>query len=179
MAARTMESVYTRTDATTPVTARRFGPAIKKTRVVKKRKKSRPKSPSPAAPPCRRTARQLTTPRNSSSFSNFNDDLGHPSAGGEAFWLSDDQIQQLATIHNPDRPHTSPSWLHGPAPINFWEKHFARTLVQPAQHGRVHIMVVNTEEQLTLDATASGLHWFVIAWFIEPKPDGAAAASGP
>ena len=109
----------------------------------------------------------------------FNDDLGHPSAGGEAFWLSDDQIQQLATIHNPDRPHTSPSWLHGPAPINFWEKHFARTLVQPAQHGRVHIMVVNTEEQLTLDATASGLHWFVIAWFIEPKPDGAAAASGP
>ena len=43
-----------------------------------------------------------------------------------AIWLSDDQILKLAHIDNPDQPNTPPTWLHGPAPINYsFAPHFS------------------------------------------------------
>jgi hypothetical protein len=37
---------------------------------------------------------------------------------------------------------------------------------------RLHIMIVNTVTSFTLHDIASGRHWFVVAWFIEPDaPD--------
>ena len=53
--------------------------------------------------------------------------------------------------------------------MNYWRVHFARTLTDPRDHGRVHIMVVNTEDATAaLSPTIRGSHWFVVAWLVEP-----------
>ena len=88
-----------------------------------------------------------------------------------AVWLTDDQILALASADNPDGHNTAPSWLMGPAPINYFRTTFHNTLLRRADHGRVHIMVVNTEAQYTLQDAASGMHWFLAAWYIEPESD--------
>ena len=43
--------------------------------------------------------------------------------------------------------------------------------VDPAYHGKVHIMVVNTANAYSLTDAEVGEHWFVIAWLVEPKDD--------
>ena len=48
--------------------------------------------------------------------------------------------------------------------MNFWRMYFARTLVNPAEQGRIHFMVVNTENAYTLTEQASGVHWFLVVW---------------
>ena len=103
--------------------------------------------------------------------------LGHPTFGSTAYWLSGEDIILLATAGNPDppSPHHEPAWLSGPGPINFWHTHFARTLTDVRDQGRVHIMVVNTEAAYSLTATDVGLHWFVAAWYVEPAGDNAAS----
>ena len=93
--------------------------------------------------------------------------IGNP----RAEWLTDDQILKLASVDNPDADETAPGWLSGPAPINYFRTAFLNSLIRRADHGRVHIMIVNTEAQYTLQDAASGLHWFVAAWFIEPDSD--------
>ena len=45
--------------------------------------------------------------------------------GAQAMWLSGDDVQRLATVHNPNGPGTSPAWLSGPGPLNYWRLHFA------------------------------------------------------
>ena len=86
----------------------------------------------------------------------------------QARFITDDEVQKLVTAHNPDGAGTDPAWLSGPGPINFWRTHFARTIADSKHHGVVHMMVVNTEEQYALHNAASGEHWILLAWFIEP-----------
>lgn len=88
-----------------------------------------------------------------------------------ADWLSDDDILQAVTFDNPDGEMQSPHWLSGPAPMNFWRIYFDRTVLNSEDWNRVHIMVVNTENQYTLTATPTGLHWLVIAWRINEDED--------
>ena len=95
--------------------------------------------------------------------------LQHP----ETQWLREEEIQQIATQLNPDGPGLSPSWLSGPGPINSWHVHFARTLASQPLHGRVHIMVVNSEAAYTLTDGGAGQHWFAVAWLVEPSPPAA------
>ena len=79
------------------------------------------------------------------------------------------QRPHLPSADNPDGEDTSPAWLSGPGPINFWHTHFQRTLHDANEAGRTHIMVVNTQTAYGLDKTVSGMHWFLVAW----KVDGA------
>jgi hypothetical protein len=44
----------------------------------------------------------------------------------------------------------------------YFNTFFAETIANPTKHGIVHIMVVNTY------STGGGLHWFIVAWKIEP-----------
>ena len=60
-------------------------------------------------------------------------------------------------------------------PLNYWKTHFARTLAEAQYHGRVRIMVVNTESQHSLSDFDSGTHWFVVAWYVEPENEDGAA----
>ena len=91
-------------------------------------------------------------------------------------FITDDEVQRLATLDNPDAAGTNPSWLSGPAPVNFWKVHFARSLAMPSQHGRIHIMVVNTAEQFSLH-DISGMHWITVGWVIEPDEEANGAAA--
>ena len=93
----------------------------------------------------------------------------HKPAGSDAEWLTGDEIIALASADNPDGADTSPAWLSGPGPINFWHTHFQRTLHDANEAGRTHIMVVNTQNAYGLKDTFSGMHWFLVAW----KVDGA------
>ena len=81
-----------------------------------------------------------------------------------AVWLTGDQVQQLVTAVNPDAPGTSPGWLSGPGPLNYWRTMLNRTATDVASHSEVHIMVVNSENAYSLTEETSGRHWFVIAW---------------
>ena len=65
-----------------------------------------------------------------------------------------------------DGEHTSPAWLSGPCPINFFYTHFDRTLKNPRDHGKVHISVVNTQAVYELTDEPTGKHWFVVAWCV-------------
>ena len=58
--------------------------------------------------------------------------------------------------------------------MNFWRVHFARTLTDVRDQGRVHIMVVNTASataRLSATGLISGAHWFVVAWLVEPRAE--------
>ena len=92
--------------------------------------------------------------------------IGKPAT--DTTWLEGDDIVGLAHADNPDAPGTSPSWLSGPGPLNFFYVHFQRTLADDAEKGRVHIMVVNTECQHNIHASIFGSHWFTVAWLVEP-----------
>ena len=101
---------------------------------------------------------------------------GRAELGFEAEFLTGDEVQQIVTLNNPDGIGTDPHWLSGPGPMNYWRLHFSRTLSDAHDHGRVHIMIVNTEDATASLATAShmpmaGAHWFVVAWYIEPRND--------
>ena len=101
---------------------------------------------------------------------------GKPELGSTAEQLLGDEILGLAARINPDGPDVNPAWLSGPGPINYWRTHFARTLVDPRDQGRVHIMVVNADEAQVSTANAGaigGSHWFVAAWFVEPAAHNA------
>ena len=82
----------------------------------------------------------------------------------------------MASQNNPDGVGTAPAWLSGPGPMNFWRIHFARTLTDVRDQGRVHIMVVNTVDA-TADlahatlASTPGEHCFLVAWFVTPADD--------
>ena len=107
-----------------------------------------------------------------------NSELGHTREPSSGQFLETVEVQKLVTLHNPDAPNTDPSWLAGPGSFNHWQEYLQRTLVQAHEHGRVHIMIVNTVALDTLHDVASGRHWFVVAWFIEPDvPAGPASAA--
>ena len=99
-----------------------------------------------------------------------NVELGHTRDTSIGQFLETAEVQKLVTLHNPDAPNTDPSWLAGPGSFNQWHAYFQRTLEQAHEHGRVHIMIVNTVTLEALHDIASGRHWFVVAWFIEPEP---------
>ena len=67
-------------------------------------------------------------------------------------------------------------------PLNMAMSFFHRSLLNPKYHGRLHIVIVNTEPQTALQDAPSGVHWFTFAWYIEPDDDSAipatAAANG-
>lgn len=84
----------------------------------------------------------------------------------DSSWLTGDEIIALAAANNPDGEHTSPAWLSGPCPINFFYTHFDRTLKNPRDHGKVHISVVNTQAVYELTDEPTGKHWFVVAWCV-------------
>jgi hypothetical protein len=100
-----------------------------------------------------------------------NEKLNKGELGTTAYWLTGDDILHLAFLDNPDGASTSPSWLSGPGPLNFWRVHFQRTMADQAEHGVVHIMVVNTENAFSLTEHNSGAHWFVVAWVVEPAAE--------
>ena len=87
-------------------------------------------------------------------------------------WLSGDDIVRLANVHNPDGPNSHPMWLKGPAPMSYFHTFFSQTVANPAMHGVVHIMVVNT-------GTTTGEHWFCVAWRINPTAPASAAQPSP
>ena len=94
-------------------------------------------------------------------------------------WLSGDQILNLIQIDNPDGLGTRADWISGPAPLNYFYTFFAQTLASPAHHGRVHIMVVNTSPDTGVESAAiGGVHWFVMAWIIDPYVSGGAEGGG-
>ena len=85
-------------------------------------------------------------------------------------WLTGDEIIELITADNPDSLGVRPTWLSGPGPLNYFYTFFAQTLASSAHHGRVHIMVVNTAKDTGVaPPTMGGVHWFVVAWYIEPQ----------
>ena len=90
----------------------------------------------------------------------------------EVGWLSGDQILELAAAHNPDGDGRDAAWLSGPGPFNMWRVHFLNTINTPAQHGRVHTWVVNSESQYSLHAPVGGQHWFLVVWIVEAEPTG-------
>ena len=100
-----------------------------------------------------------------------------------AIWLSGDQLIELcAAYENQANGPQSPAWLHSPMPLNMAMSFFHRSLLNPKYHGRLHIVIVNTEPQTALQDAPSGVHWFTFAWYIEPDDDSAipatAAANG-
>lgn len=69
-------------------------------------------------------------------------------------------------------PGTTPGV--GPAPMNFWRMTMDRHLTDPSEWGKLHIMVVNTQDTYTLmeeTSGAGGLHWFVVAWWLNVEPE--------
>ena len=108
--------------------------------------------------------------------SNLHLDLSPIAGDDTAEWLNGEQIIELATALNPDRAGTSPSWLYSPSPLNFWRTRFVETVTDERQHGRVHLMVVNSEAQYTLTDEVGGRHWFAVAWWINPAPAPARGA---
>ena len=87
-----------------------------------------------------------------------------------AAWLTGDQVQELVASVNPDGEGMSPAWLSGPGPMNYWRTMLSRTVADLNEANKVHIMVVNSENAYTLQETVSGVHWFVVAWFVAPPP---------
>ena len=89
----------------------------------------------------------------------------------DATQLLGDQILGLASIMQAEANAGSNDvgWMHSPSPYNYWHTFFMRTLTNPAYHGTVHIMAVNSDSQHSLHATTAGTHWFLAAWFIEPE----------
>ena len=57
--------------------------------------------------------------------------------------LTGDNILRIVSANNPDGAGQAPSWMAPPGPINLYESYFRRTLLDPQEHGVVHIMVVN------------------------------------
>ena len=100
----------------------------------------------------------------------------------EAELLSGDNIIELCSINNPDAPGDAPSWLSAVGPINHFEEYFARTLIDPTEHGIVHMMIVNTEPVFTQSVDMSmptpGTHWFLAAWCIDPEGGPECGAAG-
>jgi hypothetical protein len=90
-------------------------------------------------------------------------------------WLSGDEILTLIKLNNADGPGTHPSWVYGPAPLAYFYSFYGAAMASPTHHGRVHIMVVNT------DSAGGGVHWFVVAFRISPNntngPSGSAQTS--
>ena len=85
----------------------------------------------------------------------------------DAVQLTSDQILQLAAAINPDGPGSA-SWLHSPMPQNLFNAFFARTVAEDQFHDQVHIVVVNTDAQVSFDVTTeSGIHWYLAAWLIK------------
>ena len=90
--------------------------------------------------------------------------------------LTGDDIVRLVKMDNPDAPNTEPMWLSGPAPLNYFYSFFHTTLVTPKYFGKVHIMVVNVENDQGFSGGPStsaassygGSHWFIAAWFVQP-----------
>eukprot|EP00900_Chrysochromulina_parva_P003084 jgi/Chrpa1/12777/Chrysochromulina_OHIO_Genome00021614-RA len=98
-----------------------------------------------------------------------NVELGHTRDPSIGQFLETAEVQKLVTLHNPDAPNTDPSWLAGPGSFNQWRAYFQRTLKQAHEHGRVHIMIVNTVTLEALHDIASGRHWFVVASEVVPN----------
>merc|ERR1712072_865846 len=91
-----------------------------------------------------------------------------------AEWLWADEVLNLVHMNNPDGANTSPGWMNAPGAIDNFETFYARTFADPAEHGHVHIMIVNTDT-----SDGGGRHWFLAAWYIDPIPTdmGGAASS--
>ena len=96
-------------------------------------------------------------------------------------WLDGDEIVSLVMYDNPDAASTSPSWLSGPGPLNYFYTFFAQTLMEPKHRGLVRIMVVNTavDSGIAPSVGLGGRHWFVVAWFVDPDTEvGGTSAMG-
>ena len=92
--------------------------------------------------------------------------------------LTGDNILRIVSANNPDGAGQAPSWMAPPGPINLYESYFRRTLLDPQEHGVVHIMVVNETPVFDITENANsadmpGSHWFLAAWFIEPEQEAA------
>ena len=81
----------------------------------------------------------------------------------DATKLLGDQILGLASIMQAGANDGSNDvgWMHSPSPYNYWHTFFMRTLTNPAYHGTVHIMAVNSDSQHSLHVTTAGTHWFL------------------
>ena len=93
--------------------------------------------------------------------------------------LTGDNILRIVSVNNPDGAGQAPSWMAPPGPINLYESYFRRTLLDPQEHGVVHIMVVNETPVFDITENANsadmpGSHWFLAAWFIEPEQEALA-----
>ena len=99
----------------------------------------------------------------------------HPDGGEDtAEVLTGDQILGLAAAVNPEGAGTSPAWLSGPGPLNYFRTMLSRTVVNSAtQDKKLHIMVVNNVNAYSLTETFTGEHWFVVAWWLNGAPSGA------
>ena len=92
--------------------------------------------------------------------------LGKEALNEEGVFLTGDEVLHLVHIDNPDDPGTSPTWLSGPAPINYFKQRFTQVLTDQREHGKVHYMVVNTDPVFSITPAYSGTHWFLVAWII-------------
>ena len=93
-------------------------------------------------------------------------------SGPSAIKLTSDQIIALAAAINPDGAGTGAAWLHSPMPINLFQAFFARTCVEEQFQGTIHMVIVNTDAQYSMDLTTeSGVHWFLAAWYVNPSED--------
>jgi len=93
-----------------------------------------------------------------------NPKIGKNAASTE--WLNGDEILALIAADNPDGPDTPADWIYGPSNLDYFYTFFAQTMASPAHRGIVHIMIVNTG--LAQGPTMGGVHWFVVAWIIDP-----------
>ena len=83
-------------------------------------------------------------------------------------WLLGDEIVALVDLDNPDGPGTHNTWLKGPCPLNFFYTYFAQSL-KSSHSVDVNIMVVNTVKDNGVPTnTTIGVHWFVVAWYLDP-----------
>ena len=91
-------------------------------------------------------------------------------------WGYEDEAQYLSTNQVHELAHhwaNEASWLTV-GPLNHWREYFERTISDPREHGRLHIMVANTVTAVTdvSDAEpAPGSHWFLTAWFVDPEDE--------
>ena len=74
--------------------------------------------------------------------------LGSVAVGRTCEWQA-----KLAAAINPDGQGQGAAWLHSPMPINLFNAFFHRTCVEERFHGIVHLVVVNTDAQFSLDLT--------------------------
>ena len=104
----------------------------------------------------------------------------------DAVWLFDRQMIELAGQLD-GHPIPEPAWLAPPMPMAAFRNFYARTLIVPSEHDRLHIAIVNTIEgasaSVSSQQSSAGQHWFMAAWLVsrrdDASPHAAATTSQP